>query len=151
MVLLSSLSTILTSACQATGSNKNNQITFVDKKWKLHTFTVNPSVDWDLNGTQDTDIFALLDPCDRDDFLMFRRDGVIIRFVGTEKCDEEDEDQLEDGTWTTEQNNTIVFRWEDHEDKAEIPESTADKLVLVHRFKSTDGITHKLTAEYQLK
>ena len=151
MLMLSPMA-ILIGACHVAGGEKETQTSFIDKKWQMQKFTVSPSVDWDLDGKQDTDIFALLEPCDQDDLLLLRSDGVVIRFAEKKRCDEEEADQKEDGTWTLAGNNAkIIFHSNGKKDEAKVLESSSKKLVLEHRFTSTDGIDHKLTAEYHLK
>lgn len=128
------------------------KFSFTGKKWQMEKFMVAPAIDWDLDGTPDTDIFPLLEPCDRDDLLLFREDQKMIRFSGAEKCDEDEEPAKEDGTWKyNERTGMLTMAGDNKVEESKVLESSAKRLTLKHVFKSTRGTEHALTATYVVR
>ncbi|WP_433902840.1 hypothetical protein [Sphingobacterium puteale] len=151
-ILSLGLLALLSGACQASGGDRPNSTSFVGKKWQMEKFTVSPSIDWDLDGSKDTDIFALLEPCDKDDFLILREDGIVIREGGAEKCDEDEDLQWEDGTWKYDgATSMLTFLKEGKQEVSKVLKSNSESLILEHHFKSTKGEEHVLTAVYRVK
>jgi len=139
-------------SCQAVGETGKRAESFVGKNWKMVEFTVSPAIDWDLDGSDDKDIFSLLEPCDKDDFLLFRADQSLIRVGGEVKCDEDEEPEKDDGTWQfDERTKTLRMSKEGKTEESQLYDLTTDGMVLKHIFKSTDGKEHTLTAKYQVK
>ncbi|MEZ0456966.1 hypothetical protein ACR78Z_01925 [Sphingobacterium thalpophilum] len=151
-ILSLGLLALLSAACHASGGDRPHSTSFVGKKWQMEKLTASPSIDWDIDGVKDTDIFALIDPCDKDDALMLREDGIVIREGGAEKCDEDEDEQWEDGTWKYDDaTSMLTFSKEGKLDVSKVLESNSEKLVLEHHFKSTKGEEHVLTAVYRIK
>lgn len=73
---------------------------FVDKSWKLESMISNPVADWNEDGVPDDDLVDLLDACDLDDALIFKKSGKIASNYGTKKCDPTEPAEDEDGSWT---------------------------------------------------
>jgi hypothetical protein len=73
---------------------------FTDKTWKVDAMTINPAIDWDLDGTPDTDILGLMEECDQDDLITLRKDGKTITNYGKTKCDPSEPNEEPTGSWT---------------------------------------------------
>jgi hypothetical protein len=73
---------------------------FADKSWKLQSITFNPAFDWNEDGVLDKDLVDLLEECDRDDLLIFKKSGKIVSNYGAKKCDPTEPAEEEDGSWT---------------------------------------------------
>ena len=152
LILSMGILALLNAACHASGDNRPSSTSFVGKKWHMEKLTASPSIDWDVDGVKDTDIFALLEPCDKDDYLILREDGIVIRNGGAEKCDEDEDNQWEDGTWQYDAaTGVLTFSMEGKLDESKVLESNSEKLILEYHFKSTKGEEHTLTAVYQVK
>lgn len=125
---------------------------FTDKYWVLTDFKAEPGIDWDIDGEIETDILAKLDPCDKDDAIIFRNDNKIYRHLGSDKCDEEEEVEKENGTWKY-MPSTKELTMTDDQQKARVyvvAATNANTLVLRHYLDGSDG-RHLLTATYKIK
>src|SRR5688500_8216772 len=56
-------------------------------QWKIAAFTMTPPRDFDLDGDLDSDIYALLDACEKDNYFIFKSDGKLEFYEGATKCD----------------------------------------------------------------
>lgn len=89
----------------ATACKKNDDSTSGDtdrKKlligtWKLTAQTYSPSIDYDHDGSSETDAYPVMEPCQKDNLLTFLPDGTWKNDFGSLLCDWEDE---HDGNWT---------------------------------------------------
>lgn len=125
---------------------------FTDKPWQMKELTASPEVDWDMDGKPDRDIFALLEHCDQDDILLFLKDHRVIRGSGDEKCDEEEEEIREDGSWEYDEKKRVLILTEaDKKEELQVAGCTARSLTLLRKFTTTRGKDHTLTAVYVLK
>jgi hypothetical protein len=68
-------------------------------QWKITAFTLAPPRDWDLDGDLDSDIYPLLDACDKDNYMIFKSDGKLELNEGATKCDPLDP-QVEIQNWS---------------------------------------------------
>lgn len=67
--------------------------------WLTTAITINPGVDIG-NGVILTDLFSQLDACEKDDLLIFNTNGTVTADEGAVKCDANDPQSVNDGTWT---------------------------------------------------
>jgi len=65
--------------------------------WKTTAMTIDPGVN--INGTIITDFYAQLFDCTKDDLKRFDSDGKITDDEGATKCDPNDPQTTNDGTW----------------------------------------------------
>jgi len=143
---------ILFEGCHTTADNKQGRSSFTGKEWQMQKLTVSPSIDWDLDGTKDTDIFELLESCDRDDLLLFREDGVVVRKGNEEKCDEDEDEQWDDGVWKYDASEAkLTLLNEGNAEVSKVLTSTSSTLVLEHRFRTTIGEEHAMIVEYRAR
>jgi len=127
------------------------QANFTNKPWRLKTFSVSPAIDWDLDGKVETDILSKLEDCERDDLLIFRKDGIVFKDTGKKLCEDEDAGKREDGTWTYDAaGKRLILKQYDKSQVCKIVESSANRLVLTYQWKTPKGKLHEITAVYIL-
>lgn len=130
------------------------QPSFSDKYWVLESSSIVPAADMNLDGKPDADMRDIMEDCDKDDAEMFRSDGKMVTHHGTNKCDSDEEEIIESGTWKY---NPATKQITSHQIGMEeilvttIKELTASKMVAVYNFTSTDGQKHTITGTYRLK
>jgi hypothetical protein len=112
-------------ACKKENKNSNMDL-ITNGHWKISALTANPGFDYDGDGTIDTDIFALYDPCEKDDYYDFHKDGTLDINQGASKCDP-----------SAEQWFTVYWEFADNEksiilngEKATIEELSSSRLTL---------------------
>ncbi|MBC6492714.1 hypothetical protein ACFSQD_17840 [Flavihumibacter stibioxidans] len=76
--------------------------------WKMSAHTVNPAQDLDGDGqSDDSDVFATYDACDKDDLTSFSTNGSGIISEGATKCDPSDPASYP-FTWQWSNNETVL-------------------------------------------
>lgn len=157
LFLLTIVSFTFNMSCGSSGENRDEQpikssASFLNKPWQLKELSVNPSIDWDLDGKNDTDIFKFIDECEMDDSFLLRNDNVVVRNFGKIKCDDEEAEQTETGTWTNDKtSNKIVLKEEGKDQELTVVESSKNQLVLTYKWSATSGKEHTMTAVYNIK
>ena len=94
------------SACQKESSASKTEI-LTTGKWRVVAMTVSPAMDADGDGDLDTDLYVLVDACDKDDYSVFKTNGTIENNEGPTKCYPQDP-QIEISTWAFKSNETIL-------------------------------------------
>src|SRR4051812_20106422 len=56
-------------------------------KWKISAINMTPPTDYDGDGIVDSDVYAYLETCDKDDYFIFMKDGKLEFNEGIMKCD----------------------------------------------------------------
>lgn len=141
---------LIGSAAGRPGSAESQaQGAFTGKYWVLTSFTANPAIDWDMDGAPETDILAKLEPCERDDAMMFRKDNKVLSHQGNISCDEDEEKETEMGEWkyTPATKQLTVMTAGQPSRVYTVVEASAGRLVLSHQIKGRS----LLTATYKLK
>lgn len=114
------------------------------KKWKQVAETETRS---DTTGTIDT--FAPVVSCDKDDLLVFKTDSKLIFDEGATKCDPNDPQEFEAGTWALTNNESkLTLTILGFPVEGDIVELTTTKLVT----RTTDvdqGVTTVTTATFE--
>lgn len=145
------LALLFSGACQAPASTLKQSESFTDKNWQMKGLTIAPEIDWNLDGIPDTDIFPLLDACEQDDGFLFQRDNQVIRVFGDELCDEESSDEAGRWSYSDTDRKLTIIEGEDDIQEFKVLESSANRLILLYRFQSTDEQWHDMTAVYTLR
>ncbi|HYJ37611.1 MAG TPA: DUF5004 domain-containing protein [Chitinophagaceae bacterium] len=68
-------------------------------QWKIIALTQVPGYDIDGDGDLDTDIFQDFDICEKDDYYIFKSNGIFDVNEGPSKCDASDP-QVVSGSWS---------------------------------------------------
>lgn len=93
-----------------------------------------------------------MEDCEKDDILLLQTDNIIVRNVGKMKCDEEDDQEKQTGTWSYNQSNKKLVLKEDNEtQELTVVASGGGRLVLTYNWNATNGKPHKMTAVYIVK
>lgn len=136
------LSLVALSHEKVSGGESAQNEAFTDKYWKVETMTVSPAVDLDMDGKPDTDVRVLLEECEKDDAEMYKSNNKVMKHGGSEKCDEEDPDESEVGTWKYDAStrSLTVHHYDTRKPQVlTIKEVSSGKLVLTRTFQSNKG------------
>ena len=76
-------------------------------QWRIIAHTSNPGFDWNLDGTKETDLYSVYEPCEKDNYVVFKKDGTFETNEGATKCFSSDP-QSEAGTWSFVDNETKI-------------------------------------------
>ena len=87
--------------------SKTDILTAGTGQWKMSVYTLTPPYDLDGDGAPDTDAYATFEPCEKDNYFVFKKDGVLETNEGASKCDAADP-QIEMGTWSFSNNETEI-------------------------------------------
>lgn len=147
------LSGLLSLSCKPPGRNGGTQsASFVNKKWEMKALTVVPAIDWDLDGKKDTDIFALMEGCEKDDVLILKDDKIVVRNAGKMRCDDEEAQENQTGIWSYDgASKKLVLKEDQVAQELTIVENSANKLVITYKWNATNGTLHKMTVVYSVK
>ena len=120
------------------------------KNWILTAETVSPAINF--NGVLITDLYAQMDGCTKDDISKFNTNGTYTFEEGATKCDVNDPQVWDSGTWVFNSDQTILVLTSPAIGtvNAEIIELTSSKL-LSARNETIDGIKYTITDTYQKK
>lgn len=80
------------------------------KNWSVITLTVEPAIDFDQNGTQETNLIPFIQACTLDDFERYATNGTYTFEEGASKCDPNDPQVYESGTWLWNSDETRLVR-----------------------------------------
>jgi len=133
--------------------HSTQQAPFTGKYWVLESSTVVPAVDLTMDGKPDSDIRVMMAKCELDDAEMYKTDGKIMKDQGAKKCEEDDEQVEEVGTWKYDAGKKQFTKKHYDTDKPQVvtlKEISATKMVLTYVFKSAKG-SHTATAVYKTK
>jgi len=76
--------------------------------WHVVAYTVDPALDWDGDGTDETDVIPVMDDCVKDDFTTFHDDGTGELNEGATKCSDNDP-QATPFVWQFQQDDTRLI------------------------------------------
>jgi len=135
-------------------SAPEQQTSFSDKYWVLESSSIVPAADLNLDGKPDATLFAIMEECDKDDAEMFKSNGKMMTHHGNNKCNDNEDEVTETGTWTyAPATKQITIHQIDVEQPqiATIKELSSNKMVAVREFTDTNGKKHTITGTYKLK
>jgi hypothetical protein len=146
---------LIVSLCLATFSCKKDDAPskkdlISGKNWMLISETVSPAINF--NGILITDLYAQLDDCTKDDISKFNANGTYTFEEGATKCDVNDPQVFDSGTWVFNSDQTILVLTSPSNGtiNAEIIELTSSKIVTSQQ-STIDGINYTVTDTYQKK
>ena len=76
--------------------------------WKATSLTVSPAIDFNMDGTPDSDLMQFVDACSKDDITTFKTDKTYTEDEGATKCDPADPQVFATGNWTFNGDETAV-------------------------------------------
>lgn len=74
--------------------------------WNVTAMTISPGINF--GGIEITDFYAQQDECTKDDLTKFNSDGTITDDEGATKCDPNDPQITNDGTWVLSDDNSSL-------------------------------------------
>jgi hypothetical protein len=92
-------------SCKKDEKSKTKGELLTTGSWHVTAYTVDPALDWDGNGSVETNVYAIMDECIKDDHTTFHSDGSGELDEGATKCDDGDP-QTVPLTWVFSQNET---------------------------------------------
>ena len=73
-------------ACKKDKESKSKTELLTNGGWHVTAYTVNPAIDFDGDGTEETDVYAVMDQCIKDDHTTFFTGGTAELDEGATKC-----------------------------------------------------------------
>ena len=87
--------------------SKTDILTAGTGQWKISVYTLAPPYDLDGDGTPDSDAYATFEPCRKDNYFVFKKDGTLETNEGASKLSPNDP-QIEKSTWSFSNNETEI-------------------------------------------
>jgi hypothetical protein len=149
LLLIAALTIIALSCSKDESVSKKELLT--GKNWILTAETVNPGIDFG-GGIIITDLFSQYDVCYKDNISNFTTTGTYTFEEGPTKCDSNDPQVFDAGTWTFNSDETIlvVTSTTNGVTNLTISELSASKLVVTYE-QTYNSIKYKLTSTYAVK
>jgi len=92
-------------ACKKDSETKSKKDLLTTGSWHVSAYTVDPAIDFDGDGTDETNVYAVMDQCIKDDHTTFFENGTAELDEGATKCDPSDP-QTMSLTWSINQEET---------------------------------------------
>ena len=118
--------------------------------WKATSLTVSPAIDFDMDGTPDSDLMQFVDACSKDDVTTFKADKTYTEDEGATKCNAGDPQVFTNGTWTFNADETAVTTTENgatQSDTYNVAELTETTLKYVQT-ENIGGTTYTFTGTF---
>lgn len=74
--------------------------------WVMSAMTIDPPIDF--LGTPISDLYALMDACEKDNEYTMKKDKTYVFASGAVKCDPNEPDIQDEGTWSINADNTVL-------------------------------------------
>jgi hypothetical protein len=138
---------ILTASCKKDPDPNPVGPAFVDKTYRITSFTLDPALDLNNDGKPDTDLTLLFDECRKDDTVTLETGGKITTGFGATTCTGDDPADRNGGTWTYDEARKVL-KTVDKDDPTEITEwvveASGNTLRAAEEFVA-QGVTYKST------
>jgi hypothetical protein len=129
-----------------TPSNPSNTATLLIGTWKMTGNTVSPEMDYDIDGTKETNVFPVMDACEKDGTIVFNTDMKVTEDEGPTKCDTDDPQSVT-MIWSLSADNKILTL--EGSGTREIVSISATKLVMKIKFSGFgDGVEYTFTTTF---
>jgi len=92
-------------ACKKGDNSKTKPELLINGSWHVTAYTVDPPIDWDGDGTDESDVYAIIEPCIKDDHTTFFANGTGELDEGASKCNQSDPQTVQI-TWDMDQTET---------------------------------------------
>ena len=90
LLILTCSITLILPACKKDDKSKTRTELLTSGSWHVTGYTVDPAIDWDGDGTEESDIYAIMEQCIKDDHTTFTADGTGELDEGPTKCNDND-------------------------------------------------------------
>jgi hypothetical protein len=105
IILLTCCTAFIFFACKKDDKTKTKAELLANGSWHVTAYTVDPPIDWDGDGTDESDVYPVIEPCIKDDHTTFFADGTGELNEGATKCNQNDP-QTVPLTWDLDQTET---------------------------------------------
>ncbi|MFC5271066.1 DUF5004 domain-containing protein [Adhaeribacter terreus] len=132
--------------------NPNRTQLLTSGSWKITSSTVNPALDFNGDGTIETDLTQFIKACTLDDITIYRSDKTYSEEEGATKCDPADPQVFRSGTWALGNNDTELTTTASNTSSAttyKITEISSNTLVLSQSVADSTGTTYTFTSTYK--
>jgi hypothetical protein len=92
-------------ACKKDSKPKSRTELLTTGSWHVSAYTVDPAIDFDGDGTDETNVYAVMDQCIKDDHTTFMANGTAELDEGATRCNVYDP-QTTQLTWSFNQDET---------------------------------------------
>lgn len=129
-------------ACKKDSKSKSKAELITNGSWHISAYTVDPAIDYDGDGTDETNIYAVMEQCIKDDHTTFFAGGTGELDEGPTKCDPGDP-QSTPLTWSITPDETQL----EVEGIQYLIESLTESQMMLKEIEviSTVSVTHMVT------
>jgi hypothetical protein len=100
-----SLVLVVLFSCKKDDKTKTKTELLTNGSWHVTAYVVDPAIDWDSDGDDETNVYEIMDECVKDDHTTFFANGTGELDEGASKCDPGDPQDIP-LSWKFEQNDT---------------------------------------------
>jgi hypothetical protein len=108
LLMISAITALSCNKDKDTNATKTKTELLTTGTWKYTACIVSPAYDYYGNGNPVTDIFAIMEACEKDDFEIFKTNGIWEYDNGPTKCDALDPQIIYSEPWIFTANETKV-------------------------------------------
>lgn len=141
--LLPILLTLFIVSCKKGDKSKTKSELLVNGSWHVTAYTVEPALDFDGDGVDETNAYAVMEPCVKDDRTTFNEDGTGELDEGPTKCDDSDPQSVP-LTWELSQNETELSV----QRVSYLLESLSESQLVVKEIESISAVTYTHTVTF---
>jgi len=119
---------MIAQACKKSEDNDNHspaRHNLLNGKWQMIAYTGSTTY---MGKDTTTDLYAMMEPCDKDDFIIFADNGTCTQDENTDKCAKDA--QVEHASWYLLDNDTKLAIIDDNPDTMSVVSLTANELKL---------------------
>lgn len=134
---------LLVLSCKKGDKSKTKMQLLVNGNWHVTAYTVEPALDFNGDGVDETNAFAVMEPCVKDDHTTFYEDGTGQLDEGATKCDDSDPQTIP-LTWQLAQNETeLIVQRIDY-----LLESLTENQLVVKEIETISQVTYTHTVTF---
>ena len=136
--------------CEDEDDTPSKKDLLVEKKWELSALTVDPAIPVDQYGTMATDLYAQMDNCEKDNVLYLKENGNYSWEEGTTKCESDDPQVFETGTWSFNSDKTVLVlsRSDGENINYDIEDISSSELILSWQETAGTGTNYTYTVTF---
>ena len=92
-------------SCKKDSESKTKSELLTTGSWHVSAYTVDPAIDFDGDGTDETNVYAVMDQCIKDDHTTFFTDGTAELDEGATRCNSSDPQTMQ-LSWSIDKDET---------------------------------------------
>lgn len=90
LIILTCFLALILPSCKKDKKSKTRTELLTSGSWHVTAYIVDPAIDWDGDGTKESDIYAIMEPCVKDNRTTFTTDGKGQLDEGATRCNSDD-------------------------------------------------------------